>query len=387
MSSSGLRILFSPLVAGVPRQGGLAWVALQYALGFRRLGHEVLLVEPVDAARLQPGGTPLASSENAVYFLDVVRRFGLDDEAAMLVSGTRETVGLSYDQVRDWARRADLLVNVGGGLTDPDLIETIPVRLYLDLDPGFTQLWHAVEGIDMRFEGHTQFATVGLTVGQPDCPVPTCDIDWIPTPQPVVLEEWPFANGVERDALTTIANWRGYGSVEAGGIFYGQKAHSLRRFIDLPRRTGARFELALAIDPGESRDLAALAGNGWNLIDPADLTGTPDGYRRFIQGSHGEFGIAKSGYVEARCGWFSDRSVCYLASGRPVIAQDTGFGSVLPTGEGLFAFRTAEDVEAAIEALARDYETHRRAARAIAEECFDSDVVLRDLLSRVGLAA
>ena len=387
MTEPTLRILLSAMVAGVPGQSGIAWIALQYAMGLRRLGHEVLLVEPVDRGRLRPAGTPLAASENAAWFGDVIRQFGLEDEAALLLTESRETVGLTYERIRDWARRADLVLNVGGGLMDPDLLEPIPVRLYLDLDPGFTQLWQVVEGIDMRFDGHTHFATVGLTLGQPECPVPTCGIDWIPTPQPVVLEEWPFANGIERKALTTIANWRGYGSVELDGVLYGQKAHSLRRFIDLPRRTAARFDLALAIDPGESQDLVALAENGWNLIDPAVVTGTPDEYRRFIQGSHGEFGIAKSGYVEARCGWFSDRSVCYLASGRPVIAQDTGFGSVLPTGEGLFAFRTAVEVEEAIDALARDYETQRRAARAIAEECFDSDVVLSSLLNRLGLAA
>ncbi|MGH8542400.1 MAG: glycosyltransferase [Gammaproteobacteria bacterium] len=387
MRKSSLRILLSAMVAGVPRQGGIAWIALQYALGLRRLGHEVLLVEPLDEGQVRPGRAPLWSCENAAYFRDVVGQFGLEDEATLLLTGTRETAGLTYDQVRDWASRADLLVNIGGGLTDPCLLEPIPVRLYLDLDPGFTQLWQAVEGIDMRFDGHTHFATVGLTLGQPGSQVPTCDIDWIPTPQPVVLKEWPLANGIERDALTTIANWRGYGSVEVDGILYGQKAHSLRRFIDLPRRTATRFDLALAIDPGESQDLAALAENGWHLIDPAVVTGTPEEYRRFIQGSHGEFGIAKSGYVEAGCGWFSDRSVCYLASGRPVIAQDTGFGNVLPTGEGLFAFRTSEEVEEAIDELARDYGTQRRAARAIAEECFDSDVVLSSLLTRVGLAA
>lgn len=387
MRKPGLRILLCPMVAAVPRQGGLAWVALHYALGLRRLGHDVLLVEPLEAGQVQPEGAVLPASDNAVYFADVVRRFGLEDRGALLLSGTRETAGLPYARIRDWARHADLLVNIGGALIDTDLVGSIPTRLYLDLDPGFTQLWQAEEGIDMRFGGHTHFATVGLTLGRPGCPVPTCGIDWIPTPQPVVLEEWPFANGIERDALTTIANWRGYGSVVAGGVAYGQKAHSLRRFMDLPRRTDTRFELALAIDPGERSDLAALTENGWGLVDPADETGTPDAYRRFVQSSLGEFGIAKSGYVEARCGWFSDRSVCYLASGRPVIAQDTGFESALPTGEGLFVFRTAEDVQAAIDSLAKDYETQRKAARRIAEECFDSDVVLPELLRRVGLAA
>lgn len=385
--NSHLLILLSGMVAGVPRQGGVAWIVLQYALGLKRMGHEVVLVEPVTKSDLRPAGAPLAASENAVCFRRIVRRFGLKDSAALLLSGTRETVGRPYEWLRKAARESDLLVNIGGGLADEALLAPVPVRLYLDLDPGFTQLWHAVEGIDMRFAGHTHYATVGLTVGEPGCPVPTCGVDWIPTRQPVVLSEWPFAGAIERDALTTVANWRGYGSVEANGVFYGQKVHSFRRLIDLPRRTAARFELALAIDPGETRDLSALAENGWHLLDPRSAAGTPDAYRRFIQGSRAEFSIAKSGYVEARCGWFSDRSVCYLTSGRPVIVQDTGFRDVLPVGEGLFAFKTGDDVVEAVDTLAHDYEGQRHAARAIAEAFFDSDIVLSRLLARAGVAA
>ncbi len=382
---SGLTVMMSGVFGRVPGQGGLVWLVLQYLLGLRRLGHNVILVEPVREPDLVPADVPLASSQNAAYFRDTVRRFGLEDCAALLLDGSEETVGLSYRSLQARALDTNLLVNMAGGLEDSHLLAPIPVRLYLDLDPGFTQLWHAVDGIDMRFDGHTHFATVGLILGKPECLVPTCDIDWIPTPQPVVLEEWPYAKGIERDALTTIANWRGYGSIEANGVFYGQKAHSLRRFIDLPRRTDGRFDLALAIDPGEPRDLSALEENGWNLIDPITVARTPEQYRDFIQGSRAELGVAKSGYVEARCGWFSDRSVCYLASGRPVIAQDTGFQSVLPTGEGLFAFETIEDVEQAVDALSSNYETQRQAARAIAEEFFDSDVVLNRLLSKVGV--
>src|SRR5262249_22635334 len=192
----------------------------------------------------------------------------------------------------------------------------------------------------------------------PDCPVPTCGLPWLTTPQPIVLEHWPVAGAVVHDAFTTVGNWRGYGSVEQNGVFYGQKAHSLRRLITLPTRTRARFLLALAIHPSETQDLAALAAHGWELIDPARVAGPRADYRRFIQGSTAECGLAKSGYVAARCGWFSDRSLCFLASGRPVIAQDTGFSGFVPTGEGLFAFTTEDDVLAAIEALDTDYPRH-----------------------------
>jgi hypothetical protein len=154
--------------------------------------------------------------------------------------------------------------------------------------------------------------------------------------------------------------------------------------MTLPTRTKEQFLLALAIHPDERKDLAALAENGWRLMDPARVAGTPTDYQRFIQGSKAEFGIAKSGYVAARCGWFSDRSVCFLASGRPVLAQDTGFDRFLPTGVGLFSFANGEDVLAGIDAVQRDYVRHTKAARRLAEEYFDSDKVLTRLLSRIG---
>jgi hypothetical protein len=379
-----LTILLSGMIAADPFQGGATWAVLQYLLGFRRLGHDVYFVEPLPEKSLLPAGSPLARSTNATYFRRVVRRFGLEHHSALFRPGTRETVGTPYDRLCDVARRADVLVNISGMLTDGPLTAPVPLRVYLDLDPAFNQLWHATQGIDMRFAGHTHFVTVGLGVGEADCVVPTCGLPWLTTPQPVVLEHWPRADEITCDALTTVGNWRAYGSVEYRGVFYGQKAHALRPLITLPTRTDEKFVLALAIHPGEEKDLAALASNGWQLVDPRQVADTPDRYREFIRGSRAEFGIAKSGYVAARCGWFSDRSICYLASGRPVLAQETGFSRFLPTGEGLFTFQTAEDVLAAIDALRRDYPRHARAARALAEELFDSDKVLSRLLRRIG---
>jgi hypothetical protein len=380
-----LAIAFSGMLAATPGQGGATWAVLQYVLGLKRLGHRVCLVEPVSADAQQPGDAGLARSPSAAYFAGVVDRFDLRDDAALLLAGTRRTLGLPYDRLIAIAHEADVLINVSGMLTDPALLEPIPTRVYLDLDPAFNQLWQ-LQGIDMRFAGHTHFATVGLAIGADDCRVPTGGIDWITTTQPVVLSEWPVAERVEWDALTTIANWRGYGSIEHEGVLYGQKAHSLRRFMDLPTRTDERLVLALSIHPDETSDLTALAANGWELVDPATVADTPDAYRRFVQGSKAELGVAKSGYVLSRSGWFSDRSVCYLASGRPVVAQETGFSRYLPSGAGLLAFETGDDALAAIEELRRDYRRHRRAARALAEAHFDSDRVLTDLLARVGAA-
>src|SRR5262249_28519725 len=157
--------------------------------------------------------------------------------------------------------------------------------------------------------------TVGLAVGEADCVVPTCGLPWITTLQPVVLEHWPPAEAVVYDALTTAGNWRAYGAVDYQGVFYGQEAHAPRPLITLRTRTDEKFMLALAIHPGEEKDLAALASNGWQLLDPNQVANTADRYQQFIRGSKAEFGIAKSGYVASRCGWFSDRSLCYLASG------------------------------------------------------------------------
>ena len=386
MPSPRLTILLSGMVAADPHQGGATWAVLQYLLGLRRLGHDAYLVEPVRPSSLRPAGAALGATDNAAYFRGVVSEFGLERSAALLLEGTRETVGLGYDELLAVARRADALLNVSGMLTDEALIGRVPVRVYLDLDPAFVQLWHAAEGIDMRFAGHTHFVTVGQAIGRPGCDVPTCGREWIPTLPPVVLDHWPAADRVTHDGLTTVANWRGYGSVEYRGVFHGQKAHSFREVIDLPTRTRERFLPALAIHPGEARDLAALAANGWRLLDPAVVAGTPDEYMRFVQGSKAEFGVAKSGYVVSNCGWFSDRSACYLASGRPVVAQETGFSRILPTGAGLFSFRTADDALAAVDALNADYPRHARAARAIAQEFFDSDKVLSRLLRAVGVA-
>jgi hypothetical protein len=379
-----LTIMVSGMVAAVPGQGGATWAVLQYLLGFARLGHEVVFVEPLDAETLIPDDACLGQSFNAAYCRRVMEEHGLAHSWALLLNGTRETAGLPYGELVRIGREAAVLVNISGTLADQDLASRIPVRIYLDVDPAFTQLWQAVQDVDMRLDGHTHFVTVGLNIGSPDCPVPTCGRDWIRTVPPVVLDQWPVAEGVVHNGLTTVANWRGYGSIEHDGALYGQKAHSLRRFMALPTLTRERFLPALAIHHDEHADLAALRTNGWQLLDPQRVAGSPSEYRSFVQGSKAEFGIAKSGYVASRCGWISDRSACYLASGRPVLAQDTGFSRHLPAGLGLLAFASLEDVLAGLELINRDYGTHAAAARELAEEHFDARRVLTRVLDEVG---
>jgi hypothetical protein len=368
-----LRILFSGMVAGDPKQGGASWSILQYVLGLRSLGHEVRLVEPVD--RLAP--------VSVRYFDQLGRGFGLEGEAALLVRDSEETVGVPYRELVAWAGEADIVFNVSGMLRDEELVGPPPLRVFLDLDPAFNQLWHAVEGIDMGLDLHNRFATVGLELGEPGCEVPTCGREWIKTLPPVFLPHWSPAGRAEGDGFSTVANWRGYGSIEWGGRRLGQKAHSLRKLLALPEQTSERLVLALNIHPDEQDDLSALRRHGWDLADPREVAGSPSRYADFVRGSKAEIGIAKEGYVESRCGWFSDRSACYLASGRPVVAQDTGFQRHLPVGDGLLCFATSEDAAPAIEEVAGDYDRHAKAARCLAESLFDSRLVLPRLLDRV----
>ena len=366
-------VIVSGMIAATPGQGGAAWAVLQYLLGLRRLGCEVHFMEPVEGRALGP---------QARYADQVMTEFGFDRRWALIPDDGTDPVGMTGTEIRAATAGADLLLSISGMLTDPDLIEAVPVRAFLDLDPAFTQLWNA-EGVDLRFDAHTHFVSLADRIGAPDSPIPDGGREWITTLPPVVLERWPAAQRLERRSLTTVGHWRSYGSIHHDGVHYGQKAHSLRPLIDLPNLIEPSFELALGIHPDEVEDLAALRDNGWGLLDPAKLTRTPDDYRRFVQGSWAEFGLAKSGYAVSDSGWFSDRSACYLASGRPVIAQDTGFARRLPAGAGLFAFSTADDVVAAVAELERDYERHQRAAREIAIEHLDSDRVLGSLLGRL----
>ncbi len=378
-----LRIIVSGMIASDPFQGGATWAVLQYLLGFRQLGHQVYFIEPVQLSRLTPTGCPLGLSTTAAYFREVAVDFGLDHSAALLDEESQETTGLSYRQLVEIAASSDILINISGMLQDQELLERIPIRAYLDLDPAFIQLWHHVQKVDMRFAGHTHFVTIGQNIGTPKCDIPTCGLTWIKTLQPVILDFWPVMNDSTPPAFTTIGNWRGYGSIDHAGKFYGQKAHSWRNLFPLPGRTSAAFMPALAIHPDETKDLAALEANGWKIQPPELVARTPQTYQQFVQQSWAELGIAKSGYVVSHCGWFSDRSACYLASGRPVLAQETGFSDFLPSTEGIIAFSDVDGARLGAESLLANYAVHARAARAIAEEFFDSNRVLPQLLSKL----
>jgi hypothetical protein len=377
MSARG-RIAIAGSVAQKAHNAGHTWQFLQYLLGFKRLGYEVLLLDSLEHA-----GKDAAAEQECVAYVDaVMREHGLDGAWTIALPGERHA-GMPRAQALQFARDADLLLNVMGFCTDDELLGNARRRVFLDTDPGFPQMWHDL-GLADVFAGHDAHVTIAERIGRPDCEIPTCGLNWITTPQPVVLDAWPRASKPPRRPFTSVASWRGaYGPVDYAGKRYGLRAHEFRRFAQLPELTGRAFELALAIHAAEAPDLALLRDTGWSLVDPADVATTPAGYRAFIAESTAELMIAKGMYVQSRSGWFSERSICYLASGRPVVAQDTGLGDLCPLGSGLLAFDTLDEAAACVESIVIGYARHANDARAIAEARFDSDRVLGRLLEQL----
>jgi hypothetical protein len=384
-------VIVGGALANKPLNGGEAWVRLTWTLGLRRLGHQVCLVEqiaPEHCVDSRGDQADFASSINRAYFERVTDEFGLEGSACLVCGDGSETAGLPYPELLDRVADADLLVNISGHITDEEVLRRPKKRVYVDLDPGFTQFWHAARTPGLSLAGHDHYVTVAANIGTTGCPIPTGGLRWHPVAPPVLIHEWPEAPPPTlADRFTTVATWRSpYGAVEYEGRTYGLKHHEFRRFLDLPRRAAAQFELALNIDPADSADLAALRHNGWGVVDPREAVPDPASFRRFVQKSGAEFSVAQGIYVEMNSGWFSDRTASYLASGRPALVQDTGFKRNLPADDGLLAFRTLDDAVAGVKRIASDYEGHCRAARAIAEEHFDSDRVLGELLGDLGVS-
>jgi hypothetical protein len=379
----GETLVIAGALAQRPGYGGHTWVFLQYLLGFRRLGFDVLFVDWLSEEMC--GGDPVAESEGARYLRAVMDRFGLQGDYALLDEHGDSVAGIDRAGVSDRLARSTFLLNVMGYLDDEELLAAAPRRVFLDIDPGFAQMWREL-GLADPFAGHDVFVTIGENVGRPGCPIPTCGLDWLRTRQPLVLELWPE----QRDTggrFTTVGSWRGaYGPIEWDGRTYGLRVHEFRKFFELPDLSGLPFELALDIDDAETRDLDLLRAHGWGLVDPGRVACDPVVYQRYVAASKAEFVVAKNLYVDTRSGWFSDRSACYLASGKPVVAQDTGLDGLYPLGEGLVTFRTVEEAAAAVHEITGDYERHARVARELAEAYFDSDLVLANLVGAVEAA-
>lgn len=374
-------VVVAGALASKYRNGGEAWVRLSWLDAFRRLGFDVWFVEQVPDPG--PGSGP-PPADLVRWFAGVTGESGLAGRS-WLASESGVWFGPPAGRLEELAGGAEMVLNISGNLTLP-LLDRFRRRVFLDIDPGFTQFWHERGLLGDELERHSHHFTIGGNIGRPGCPIPTGGLRWRPTTQPVVLDEWPETPSDSCARLTTVGSLRGpYGRVERAGRAFGLKIHEMRRFAALPRIVRPRMELAFRIDPGDRADRERLARCGWGLTDPDAVAADPHAFRRYVQGSDGEFSVAQGIYAETASGWFSDRTVRYLASGKPAVVQDTGAAD-LPAGEGLLTFRTLPEAAAAVEAVTADYDRHRKAARRLAEERFEATRVASAMAEDVGVS-
>jgi hypothetical protein len=382
------KIIVQHFVGQMPL-AGIAWQALQYMLSLERLGYEAWYVEDGGANPYDPraNSVSMECDYNVAFLRRSMERYGLGDRWAYWDAINDVYHGLSRERVRGLYREADALINLCGATRLGDDHMVCPIRMMVDTDPIYEQIKYAKADPAARayLDAHTHLFTYGENLGGADCPVPLSGLRWIATRPPVVLEEWPMAPG-EPDCYTSIATWENKGkNIEFEGATYLWSKHvNFVRFSDLPRRAPSScFTLALLT---ERPDVAIeLAAEGWHVIDSRPISSDMDSYRDFIAGSRGEFTVAKDIYVRPNSGWFSDRSVCYLASGRPVVTMKTGFSKFYPAGEGLFEFTTHAEALDAFDRIAGDYRRHARAARAAAAEIFEGTRVVGAMLASAGL--
>jgi GT2 family glycosyltransferase len=372
---------------------GIVWLTIPYLVGLRNLGYDPYYVEAHarTPSMLMERADEDGSARAAAFVDAVMRRFDFPDRWAYhALHSDGKVYGMSEAQLRALYRSAALIVNLHGG-TDPlpehtqtdrlVLIETDPVQLEIELYHGETRAQEFLAA-------HCAAFTWGENYGNPDCGVPLPDrVAFRPTRMPVLLDEWGGRSGQARDVYTTVGNWeQSWRDLEfAGQVYHWSKHHEFLKVIDLPRLSGRRFELALASYDDDA--LALLTAREWAVRPAIEISADIDAYREYVVSSRGEFTVAKDQNVRLRSGWFSDRSATYLASGRPVITQETGFGNALPTGSGLFGFSTIDEALGAVEAIEQDYSKHAKAASEIAREFFDSQRVLRRLVTDLGLPA
>jgi hypothetical protein len=364
--------LTGPSVAG---RGGHAIHVLHILEGLRRLGHEVLFIEFLEHP---------PSPETVAAFVAIL---GGRPGALLDAATGRSFAGRSSQAVAAFAAQADALISLAAHYRrEPwPLLADVRPRILIEQDPGYTHLWAAEGEARDIFGEHDVHFTVGANVGSERSPIPTCGIAWRALAPPVVIDWWAGTAPLERDRFTTIGAWRDYGYLELDGQTFGPKVEEFTKFIDLPRAAGEELELTLAID-AEDPDRELLCDHGWRLEDPA-LVNTPERFRAYVMGSLAEFSCAKGGYVGTCSGWFSDRSACYLAAGRPVILQSTGFEDALPVGNGLFAVHDTAEAAAAIAEVRGNYRHHARAARELAREFFDAEALMARMLADSGVAA
>lgn len=376
------KIVIGVGIAGHPiAAAGNSWAFLQWVLGFKDLGWEVLAVEALAEEKLiGPDWQPTAAgaSANESHWRHTLQRFGLEGQAALFISGQSPAAA----QARAFAREADVFLNISGHFPR-DLLDMPQSRkVYLDLDPGFTQVWAEGYGVDMNWDGHEVFFSVGTRLGQADCLAPTGGKTWLPTLPPVVLTHWPAQPLSAGSPFTTVAHWQGYRWCEWQDRWLTGKSEEFNRLVDLPQRCDVPLEIATDVS-AHAEELRPFQQSGWRLADAAEVCRSYDSYAAYLGASAGELSAAKGGYVTTRCGWLSDRTACYLALGRPAVVQRTTAHPAVPVGTGLLDFSTPEEAAEACRRVAADHTAHGRAARRLAEEHFSSRVVIPRMLDRL----
>lgn len=389
-----MKIVVTGLIAGYPL-GGVGWDYLAYVSGFRRLGHEVFYLEDTGQWLYDPRTHTFTDdvSFNAAYLAQTLARAGewmRDHWSLRAPDGTYH--GASLAQVERFCSSADLFLNLSGACWLREAYRGARRIAYLDSDPCYSQakLLAVEEGTateDQAYSvglirAHNCFLTFAENINDPSCTIPACGLQWLPTRQPIVLDDWPFSFEPRARYYTTVMSWKTDVTLpNLAGITYGGKDVEFLKFIGLPARTPAPLQVAMS--GAAPRD--DLRHHGWDVIDAYEQSRTLDAYHRYLRHSRAEWSIAKNAYAASRSGWFSTRSAAYLALGKPVVVQDTGFRRYYSTGEGLFAFSTVDEAVAAIERIESDYRRHCDAARAIAERDFAAETVLQHLLHDVGL--
>ena len=393
MSYRDLRVVVGGYLGLLPA-GGVAWDYVQYPRSFADLGCDVFYVEdtrlwPVYASDDQTDAAP-----NARYLGGVMEAFGMGDRWAYRDEASGRLFGMSEAALAEVYRTADVFVNVSCSTAVRDETARIPVRVLVDSDPMFTQIQletgaHFTDGgggLRALVDAHTHHVTFGEAVGGPDCRMPAAGVAWTPTRQPVCLDRWRPQPPRPGGAWTTLMNWSAAPPLRYAGETWGQKDVAFRQVEGLPARVpGVPLALAVGQTTGAPFPRAQAEGHGWAVLDPDAVAPDWRQYRAFLEGSRGEFSVAKETYVKGRTGWFSCRSACYLAAGRPVVTEDTGWSAVLPHGLGLLPFSDAASAAEAVRAVEADHAAHARAARELAEAHFDGRRVLADLLASAGV--
>ena len=359
-----------------PNGGGHFWVYLQWALGLRALGCRVIWLEQIDPA------DPVEQTKQNVAVLKAhLAHWGLANCLALTTPAAarlpREIATCALDL--DAAAEADLLLNLWHSLP-AQVVQRFRRSALIDTDPGLLQTW--MTNGSVRVARHDAYFTIGETVGTPAARFPNCGVRWIYTPPPVFLPEWPAMPPDGAAAYTTVAHWWGGTFDHNGTTFWNEKRVALLDYLELPARTSVRLEAALCLAEYYEEYRRLMEPRGWRVREAWDVSATPEAYRTYVQRSRGEFSCAKPAYVALETAWVSDRTLCYLASGRPAVVQHTGASRFLPDAGGLFRFRNLEEAAAALNAAEADYERHCRQARALAEEHFDAQRVVARVLER-----